>query len=231
MELVAGYGRHPSGAPVSLGKVGHIIQTWLLRNSYGTSPPALDTHTPSLKTISSRQERLMAAGRRGTEASPQRKGWKQGKELPGHHFQQETEVYTVLFPWFWLSGTLKRPSHRNYTERAIIPNLWQTVNLPCFLCAFIFKYLKENNDYLPHFIMLDDLTGHASCLKTSKSPSGALVNSLCLWYLNRWIKNSKKLLGLKTDCTYCYFLYFSLCDSLQFYRSLSSSRSLCGGLN
>ena len=55
-------------------------------------------------------------------------------------------------------GVLKRRAHRNHTDRAAVPTLWQIVKCTLLsLYILFFKYLKENDDYVSHFIISDHL--------------------------------------------------------------------------
>lgn len=66
---------------------------------------------------------------------------------------------------------------------------------PAFSTQNFFKDVKQNNDYLPRFIILDHERTHKPVYEADKAPPGALVNSLHLQHWSGGIKNSEKLLS------------------------------------
>lgn len=159
-------------------------ESWL-RNSCGTRSPDPDALTPLLRTISSQHQGLTAVAHWGAEPAPQEEDWKQWRLLLGHRFKHGIKVYTVLSPRLWLSGTLKCPPLSITRTGPLSLVCGRPSNLLCFLRhPSLDTSRKITIIYLSLFSWII-LEVTQPCLKIGKSPSGALINSLCLQYLNR----------------------------------------------
>lgn len=166
VELAARYGRTPIGAP---GELGRIIQT--LPPRAGSEMPVgpahlLLTHSCHSSGPSPPSTRDWGQQLTGALSPPLRKraGNNEGCYW-GITLNRESK--SILYR-LHSSGSQEpwnaHPPH-SHTDRATVPHVQQTLQLARLSPSFIYRYLKGNNDYLSHFIILDHLRGHTTMFK------------------------------------------------------------------